>query len=94
MYEKAGKFYADWRDRTGARKRRSFKSERAALRFEAEQKELAHPKKKALGRPLPAYSAPKLNAGGRRVTVAPLPWPKDSLRRQVQKSRRNSRKLT
>ena len=49
MFEKAGKYYADWRDRTGARKRKAFKSERAALLYEAQQKELAHPKKKALG---------------------------------------------
>jgi hypothetical protein len=50
MFEKAGKFYADWRDRKGARKRKSFKSSRAALTFEAEQKELAHPKSPARGR--------------------------------------------
>jgi hypothetical protein len=50
MYEKAGKYYADWRDRSGKRKRKSFASRRAALTFEEEQKEIAHPKSTARGR--------------------------------------------
>jgi hypothetical protein len=60
MFEKDGKFYADWRDRTGRRKRKSFTSQRAALRFEMEQKELAHPKMKALGRQSRTSSAPPI----------------------------------
>lgn len=59
MFEKAGKYYADWRDRQGNRKRKSFNSARAALTFEAEQKELAHPKKRAKGQTLPASYSPK-----------------------------------
>jgi hypothetical protein len=31
MFEKNGKYYADWRDRTGRRLRKAFTSERAAL---------------------------------------------------------------
>lgn len=58
MYEKNGKFFADWRDRQGNRKRKSFTSPRAALRFEAEQKELARPRSRARGKHLPTYSAP------------------------------------
>lgn len=50
MFEKQGKFYADWRDRTGKRKRKAFTSERAAIRYEDEQKALAHPKKRREGR--------------------------------------------
>jgi hypothetical protein len=50
MFEKNGKFFADWRDKQGNRKRRSFKSLRAALSFEAEMKEGTHPKQKARGR--------------------------------------------
>jgi hypothetical protein len=34
MFEKNGKYYADWRDRTGRRQRKSFTSQRAALRYE------------------------------------------------------------
>jgi hypothetical protein len=70
MFEKAGKFYADWRDRSGKRMRRSFKSQRAALQYEAEQKALAHPKHKAQGTPSPRYSAPKfqIGSGGAQTT--------------------------
>jgi hypothetical protein len=50
MFEKNGKFYADWRDRTGKRLRLSFNSKRAALQHEAEQKELARPKQRATGK--------------------------------------------
>lgn len=49
MFEKNGKFYADWRDRSGKRIRKSFNSPRAALTYE-QQKEVARPKPKALGR--------------------------------------------
>lgn len=49
MFEKSGKFYADWRDRKGVRHRKSFKSERAALAYEAEMREVSHPKHKAVG---------------------------------------------
>lgn len=59
MFEKSGKFYADWRDASGKRLRKSFTSRRAALQFEAEQKELAHPKQKARGQQSPHYSAPR-----------------------------------
>jgi hypothetical protein len=58
MFEKSGKYYADWRDKRGKRLRKSFTSKRAALLFEAEQKEQAHPKKTARGRLLLRFSAP------------------------------------
>lgn len=58
MFEKAGKFYADWRDTSGKRLRKSFTSKRAALQFESDQKEQAHPKPKALGIHSPKFSAP------------------------------------
>lgn len=38
MFEKGQKFYADWRDAEGRRKRKSFPSARIALKFETEQK--------------------------------------------------------
>jgi len=72
MFEKDGKFYADWRDRTGKRLRKSFNSKRAALQFEAQQKELAHPKTKALGRLSRTFSAP------RTLTMAPIAVPRGS----------------
>lgn len=57
MFEKNGKFYADWRDRSGRRLRKSFETKRAALQYEAEQKTKAHPNERARGRQLPASSA-------------------------------------
>jgi hypothetical protein len=58
MFEKSGKFFADWRDQSGQRKRKSFHTERAALTFESEQKELAHPKTPARGRRSPVSYSP------------------------------------
>src|SRR5260370_753181 len=72
MFEKQGKFYADWRDQTGARKRKSFTSARAALQFEREQKELAHPKPKARGIRLPGSFSPRSSkAGNGRIAAQP-----------------------
>jgi hypothetical protein len=76
MFEKAGKFYADWRDRDGVRRRKSFTSPRAAQRFEAEQKELAHPKPKARVTPSPSYSRPISKTGDApiaRTSKSPRP---------------------
>lgn len=89
MYEKDGKFYADWRDRSGRRLRKSFTSKRAALKFEADQKELAHPKGKATGRRLQPCSSPKLM--GCPATRRSIKLPNESSRRQVQKLQANSR---
>jgi hypothetical protein len=72
MYEKDGRYYADWRDKRGRRLRKSFTSGRAATRYEAEQKELAHPKKKARRPHSPKSSAPLIlkirSTAGRRAT--------------------------
>ena len=59
MYEKSGKFYADWRDKNGQRKRKSFNAARAALVFEAEQKEIAHPKRRATRKQYARSFSPK-----------------------------------
>lgn len=58
MFEKSGKFYADWRDRAGRRVRKAFTSERAALKHEAEQKTLARPHGLATGQRSQPYSSP------------------------------------
>jgi hypothetical protein len=60
MFEKSGKFYADWRERDGSRVRKSFTSKRAALAHENEMKALAHPKRRARGLQSPKDFAPKL----------------------------------
>lgn len=66
MFEKSAKFYADWRDHKGTRKRKSFNTARAALQFEAAQKEIAHPKPRAQGRTLPRFSAPDTRGTAQR----------------------------
>lgn len=71
MFEKTGKFYADWRDATGNRLRKSFTSKRAALQFEAEQKEKAHPKQSARGNQLPKSSAPATTSRASAHTKSP-----------------------
>ena len=58
MFEKSGKFFADWRDQRGERKRKSFHTERAALSFEAEQKELPTQKRWREGKRSPASYSP------------------------------------
>jgi hypothetical protein len=49
MFIKGTKFFADWRDAKGVRRRKAFETAKGALAFEAEQKELAHPKRQARG---------------------------------------------
>jgi len=89
MFEKAGKFYADWRDRAGIRHRKSFASARAAIRFEAEMKEQAHPKNKTLGRPLPHYSASNKSGGVSKSIQTPSPQHNSSSRLLVLKKRKS-----
>src|SRR5579862_5473610 len=73
MYQKGQKYFADWRDSDGRRLRKSFTSKRAALTFEAEQKELAHPKHPAKGKTVPiSFSRPyRAAAATTRITAPP-----------------------
>ena len=64
MFSKGSMFYADWRDASGKRMRKAFKSKRAALQFESEQKELAHPKTPARPTQSPRFCAPALTGPG------------------------------
>lgn len=72
MFEKNKKFYADWRDRSGKRLRKSFTSKRAALMFEAEQRELAHPKQNARGQALRQSSSRSRQAAKAITSKPPL----------------------
>jgi hypothetical protein len=95
MFEKQGKFYADWRNDTGKRIRKSFNSKRAALQFEAEQKGRSHPKKKARGNQSAISCAPGTKHPAREVTsrqshagspkLLAMPSPKTSARRTLKK---------
>ena len=92
MFEKSGKYYADWRDKTGRRRRKAFKSERAALRHEEEQKELAHPKGKATGRQWPHSSSPRHAV--KIVAAKSTKQPSESLPKLAPKSRASSNRPT
>lgn len=70
MFEKAGKFYADWRDKSGQRKRKSFNTAKAARVFEQEQKEATHPKPKGRAQQLPRYSTPAQGAPAAVITIS------------------------
>jgi hypothetical protein len=88
MFAKDGKYYADWRDRSGKRLRLSFTSKRAALQHEAEQKELAHPKKLTAEK-VSLISSPSQFGRMSRVAHGKQPA-KLSLLRQVPKAQKNS----
>jgi hypothetical protein len=45
MIEKLGKFYADWRDATGTRKRKAFRTKHAAKIYQAKMQRAARSKK-------------------------------------------------
>jgi len=92
MFEKAGKYYADWRDNGGKRLRKSFVTKRAALQFEAEQKERANPKQQARGRTSPNYSV-RGTSGSRTATLSIAP-PSSSSLKLVRSNRTNSARQT
>jgi hypothetical protein len=46
MYKEHNRFYADWRDKKGKRKRKAFLTAEDARRYELEQKVKAQPGKK------------------------------------------------
>lgn len=64
MFEKHNRFYADWYDRRGVRRRKAFNSSAEAEVFEAEQKAKAHPKKKGTGGQFRLSSVPKSKRRG------------------------------
>lgn len=88
MFEKNGKYFADWRDRKGRRLRKSFNSERAALLHEAAMKEAAHPKPKARGKQSPAFSARSTSKAARQ-TQTKLSSSRPSSARQARNKRQN-----
>ena len=56
MYQKGNIYLADWRDRSGARKRKAFGTAAVAEQYEASQKQVARPKKKGAGLQSQAFS--------------------------------------
>ncbi len=88
MFEKAGRYYADWRDTTGKRLRKSFTSKRAALQHEADQKAIAHPRGLATGRQSQPYSSPGRTA--RTAGAVSTKRPSSSSRKPDRKPRATS----
>ena len=92
MFEKNGHYFADWRNRRGKRQRKSFTSEADAIRYEQEQRAIAHPKIKGKARPSRrsfAPTSPKRSI--RRHT--PAASPQRSPQRRGVKGPANSRRI-
>ena len=51
MFNKGNLYFADWRDRKGIRRRKSFTSAEMAVAYEASQKVTARPKKQSKAHP-------------------------------------------
>ncbi len=51
MYEKNGKYFADWTDDSGRRKRKSFTTKRAATAYEQAMKEARNPRTTRVAQP-------------------------------------------
>jgi hypothetical protein len=56
MFEKSGKFFADWRDEDQRRRRKSFKTPRAAMLYETQMRERSS-KRRAQGQRWPKSCA-------------------------------------
>jgi hypothetical protein len=69
MYQKDNRWYADWRDKRGVRRRKAFTTEEAAQQYEDDQKNLSRPKKKGGELRSRASSSPKLERGKAVVRV-------------------------
>jgi hypothetical protein len=68
MYEKHNRFYADWRDKRGNRKRKAFLTAKDAERYELEQKAKARPKTQGAARPSTISSVPTTPRGSSKKT--------------------------
>lgn len=64
MYMKGNLYLADWYDRKGKRKRKSFATAAAAQAYEDSQKAIVRPKKKGEGQPLRKLSPDSSASGG------------------------------
>ncbi len=74
MYEKHNRFYADWRDRRGVRRRKAFLTAEDAERYEMEQKAKARPKTQGTGQASSKSSVPTIPRGSSNETK-PAPTP-------------------
>jgi hypothetical protein len=72
MYQKGDKYYADWRDQEGKRKRRSFPTALGAQRFENQQKaaKASNPSQAARRSAKSARPSAKANTSHARTSAA------------------------
>lgn len=95
MFEKDNRFYADWRDRKGVRRRKAFTTADAAQLHEETQKNASRPKRKGAGLRSTQSSAPSVPLG-----TQPTPTPIRAMRLKTSKKlaaarpRRNSTQRT
>jgi hypothetical protein len=68
MYPKDNRFYADWRDRRGIRKRKAFLTAQDAERYEMEQKAKVRPKTQGTARQSSKSSVPTTPRGSSNET--------------------------
>jgi len=68
MYEKHNRFYADWRDRRGNRKRKAFLTAKDTERYELEQKAKARPRTQGTARPSTISFVPTTPRGSSKKT--------------------------
>jgi hypothetical protein len=87
MFQKGAKFFADWRDRQGNRLRKSFSSQQAALKYEAEMKAEAHPKTAARGQRSPKFSVPRSRVTKQKHGPLMLVSPRNSSPQRAAKRR-------
>ncbi len=81
MFTKGSRFYADWRDKRGTRRRRAFTTAEEATTYEAEQTQRTHPKPKGPALKSPRSSGPISKRGKQSVavkTAAPKPCNKSA----------------
>jgi hypothetical protein len=90
MYIKNNKFFADWRDDSGRRLRKSFTTAKAATTYEAAQR-VRHPKQKAGGPSRKSYpSSPTAKTIQSPATATRAARPVSSLQLRAVSSRTNS----
>lgn len=86
MFQKGSRYLADWRDRKGVRRRKSFDNPEAAQAYEDAQKAAAHPKTPRVGRPSPRHSRRSSRA---TLTAKTEPPRASSLQQQDRRGQQN-----
>jgi hypothetical protein len=96
MFQKSGKFYADWRDESGARHRKAFTTARDATLYERQHRRApvknTRPPETHITTKRKASPRPKLQGGQEPLRPSSSPLPKGATTRIVRKPRVRSLK--